>query len=143
MRLLFYISMFVQIALAVHAYRHGRTSPWVWIILFFPIVGSAVYVILFMSKGISMRPAPTPGLRDVRPGPFAKTGDRPDNAIVVSSPEFVDARVARNACPDCGDPLEIYERRKDTLAGRDLTVVVTHCTGCGAAPVRYFDVTPS
>ncbi len=38
--------MLIAIGLAIHAYRTGRMSPWLWIILFLPGLGSLLYVIL-------------------------------------------------------------------------------------------------
>ncbi len=38
--------MLIAIGLAIHAYRTGRMSPWLWIILFLPGIGSLLYVIL-------------------------------------------------------------------------------------------------
>lgn len=35
----------IQVACAVHAYQHGKQQFWFWVILMFPIVGSAVYFI--------------------------------------------------------------------------------------------------
>jgi hypothetical protein len=36
----------LAIALAIHAYRTGRMSPWLWIIIFVPGLGSLLYIIL-------------------------------------------------------------------------------------------------
>lgn len=46
------ISLVIQVYFAVHAYRTGRLF-WIWIIIFFPFVGSAVY--LFAEYLPSMR----------------------------------------------------------------------------------------
>jgi len=40
------LELLLQIALAIHAYRTGRMSPWLWIILFLPGLGSLMYIIL-------------------------------------------------------------------------------------------------
>ncbi len=49
MRFLFMGGFFfiIQIFLAVHAARRGRNS-WIFLIMFFPLVGSLVYVISYM-----------------------------------------------------------------------------------------------
>jgi len=145
MHLLLLASVAVQVFLAVHAYRHGRLSPWVWLILFFPLVGSLLYVVLFIVPEASRprrraRPARDElTVRRVKPGPFAARGDRPDNAIVVDSPSEIEPRVKREDCPDCGhDAMDVEEHRADTIAGRRLRVIVSHCRRCGANPVRYF-----
>ena len=86
MHFAFIASVLVQLALAVHAYNHGRTRPWVWLILFFPVVGSLLYAAIFLMPKLKANRAPAPlSLRRVSRGPFAKTGDRPDNAIEVGS----------------------------------------------------------
>lgn len=36
----------LSIALAIHAYRTGRISPWMWLILFLPGIGSGLYIVL-------------------------------------------------------------------------------------------------
>ncbi len=42
----FILSLFVQIALIVHVIRTGRATFWIWIILFAPLIGSLVYLIV-------------------------------------------------------------------------------------------------
>lgn len=44
MPILVILSTAIQIFLIVHAIKTGRRDPWVWIILFFPGVGSLAYV---------------------------------------------------------------------------------------------------
>lgn len=41
--ILYYLGIAFSIAMAVVCVRRGQTHPWVWIILFFPGVGGAVY----------------------------------------------------------------------------------------------------
>jgi hypothetical protein len=38
--------LLIDIALAVHAVKTGRIQPWLWIILFVPIAGGAVYFVV-------------------------------------------------------------------------------------------------
>jgi len=146
MHLLFGASLIVQIALAAHAYRHGRTSPWVWIILFFPLVGSMLYVFLFLlpairwSGGEEASIAEDITLRRVPRGPFAPAGERPDSPIPVESAAEIEIHAGREDCPDCETPLKLDEHRADTIAGRHLRVVVMRCPRCGALPVRYFEI---
>lgn len=146
MHLVFALSLLVQIALAAHAYRHGRTSPWVWIILFFPLVGSILYVFLFLAPSIRWS-APARAftdeeraLRPVPRGPFAPAGDRPDAAIAVRSASEIEVHARREECPECEGTLKVEEHRAETIAGRSLRVVVLECTRCGALPVRYFEI---
>lgn len=40
------LELALQIALAIHAVRTGRTQPWLWIILLIPGIGCALYVVL-------------------------------------------------------------------------------------------------
>jgi hypothetical protein len=40
------LSIGLQIALAIHAYRTGRMNPWLWLIVFVPGLGCLLYVIL-------------------------------------------------------------------------------------------------
>ena len=42
--ILYYAGIAFTIATAVTCVRRGQTNPWIWIILFFPPVGGAVYV---------------------------------------------------------------------------------------------------
>lgn len=146
MHLLFGVSLVVQLVLAVHAYNHGRTSPWVWLILFFPLVGSLLYAYLFLlpqlrwsasGGGLSDRER---RLRRVPRGPFAPAGDRPDEPIAVASAAEIEAQARREDCPECDHALKIEEHRADTIAGRRLRVVVLSCAQCGALPVRYFEI---
>lgn len=44
----FYISLVIQVALVVHAIKTGRNLFWVFIILFFPLVGALAYLIIEM-----------------------------------------------------------------------------------------------
>ncbi len=147
MQVLFAASIVVQLALATHAYRHGRISPWLWIILFFPLVGSLLYVVLFILPDAAPRASRRPQreelqLKRVAPGPFAARGDRPDNAITVVSAAEIEPRVRREECPECGADLTIEDHRADTIRGKRLRVVVTSCRRCEATPVRYFEIAP-
>lgn len=149
MHLIFGLSLLVQIALAVHAYNHGRTSPWVWIILFFPFVGSLLYVFLFLLPNVRWS-APQRGLSDderklrrVPRGPFAAAGDRPDAAIEVRSASEIEVHARREDCPECDGTLRVEDHRAETIGGRNLRVVVLECTRCGALPVRYFAIEPA
>jgi hypothetical protein len=38
------VSLILQVALAVHVVRTGRSMMWLFIILFFPVVGSLIYL---------------------------------------------------------------------------------------------------
>lgn len=40
---LFILSLVIQIALIVHAIKTGRDQMWIWIILFFPLIGGLIY----------------------------------------------------------------------------------------------------
>lgn len=145
MRFVFLLSFVVQIALAVHAYRSGRTTPWVFILLFFPIAGAVLYAVLFLLPELSSGPPATrpfpaeeKALRPVPRGPFANRGDRPDTAIEVDSAGDIDAHVKREDCPVCGSDLRIGERRSETIGERELETTHLVCDECGARPVRYF-----
>lgn len=148
MHILFGVSLVIQLLLAAHAYRHGRTSPWVWIILFFPVAGSLLYGLLFLLPTVrvaSARPAFTDSERALRPvprGPFAPAGDRPDSPIPVTSTAEIEPHVRREECPDCGATMRIEDHRADTIKGRPLRVVVLECPTCGALPIRYFALAP-
>lgn len=65
----------LQIACAVHAIRHGRTSTWLWLILFFPLIGSIIYVVSEVRieragrnvvEGVLTAVAPTRRLKELR-----------------------------------------------------------------------------
>jgi hypothetical protein len=74
----------------------------------------------------------------VPPGPFARSGARPDDPILVDSVAQIEPRAHREDCPDCGASLRVLEQRAETIAGRPLRVVVVECGTCGALPVRYY-----
>jgi len=46
MSYLYYLILLIQILTAVHVIKTGRSWIWLWIILFFPLVGTAIYVIV-------------------------------------------------------------------------------------------------
>ncbi len=46
MPVLMVLSLLIQIAFVVHVIKTGREQMWIWIILFFPVVGCAVYFFL-------------------------------------------------------------------------------------------------
>ena len=43
---IFVLTMLVQLALVVHAMKTGRNSSWVFILLFFPLIGGLAYLIV-------------------------------------------------------------------------------------------------
>lgn len=43
--ILYYAGIAFTIAMAVTCVRRGQTNPWIWIILFFPPIGGAVYLL--------------------------------------------------------------------------------------------------
>lgn len=43
---LFILSILVQLALVVHAIKTGRNSSWIFILLFFPLIGGLAYLIV-------------------------------------------------------------------------------------------------
>ncbi|MEM9190872.1 MAG: hypothetical protein AAGF12_16930 [Myxococcota bacterium] len=142
--------MVVQLALAVHAYHHGRISPWVWIILFFPIAGSLLYAIIFIGPTLAAprRRASRADLtlKPVARGPFARKnagrapGARPTTAIPIPSVATIDAYVRDQDCPECEAPLAVKRRTPETIDGERIQVVLTHCKFCPATPTRYFKI---
>ena len=51
MPLLFFATIALQVACAVHCARTGRSGTWVMIILFLPVVGSLAYVVMEVLPG--------------------------------------------------------------------------------------------
>ena len=43
---IFILSILIQLALVVHAIKTGRNSSWVFILLFFPLIGGLAYLIV-------------------------------------------------------------------------------------------------
>ena len=44
MPILIALSTLIQLLLIIHAFKTGRRDPWLWVILFFPGIGSVLYV---------------------------------------------------------------------------------------------------
>lgn len=60
--ILYYASIAFTIAMAVTCVRRGQANPWIWIILFFPPIGGAVYLFSevvgsYSFRGRTTRPA--------------------------------------------------------------------------------------
>lgn len=128
MHVLFIVSVFVQIGLAAHAYHRGRMSPWVWIILLFPFVGSLLYAVLFLMPKMEARRAPPPlRLRRVPRGPFASAGDRPDNGVIASSRSAIAPPVPREHCPEWGSRSAWAKSPSTRWAAGSCTLVVARC----------------
>ena len=53
MPLMFIASIAVQLVCVVHAVRTGRTQPWIYIIVFLPMVGSLAYFLVEVLPGIA------------------------------------------------------------------------------------------
>jgi hypothetical protein len=51
------VDLLLQIALCIHAYRTGRTNPWLWIILLVPGLGALLYIVLELAPEILNRRA--------------------------------------------------------------------------------------
>jgi hypothetical protein len=83
----------LQAACAYHCYRHGNTQPWIYIILFFPVVGSVVYLAAVV----------VPSLRHSRDAQHLATGVRrlidPDAELRdrLRDAEFVDSLEAKRS----------------------------------------------
>jgi hypothetical protein len=41
----------LQVGFGVHAVKTGRTSPWLWIIVFVPLVGCLIYLFAVVLAG--------------------------------------------------------------------------------------------
>jgi hypothetical protein len=110
---IFIVSLVVQIALVVHILRTGRNMTWVFIVLFFPLVGTAAYVIVELlpewtgsRTGVQMRRK------------LAKLAN-PDRDLQQASQNFAVADTVQNAIVLAGECLakerfaeakELYER---------------------------------
>ena len=46
------LELALQVALAIHAVRTGRTQPWLWIILLVPGIGCALYIVLELGPAL-------------------------------------------------------------------------------------------
>ena len=53
MPILFITSIAIQVLCVVHAVRTGRTQPWIFIIVFLPVVGSIAYFLVEVLPGIA------------------------------------------------------------------------------------------
>lgn len=53
MPILFIASIAIQVLCVVHAVRTGRTQPWIFVIVFLPVVGSIAYFLVEVLPGIA------------------------------------------------------------------------------------------
>lgn len=61
------IAMFaLQICCAIHAVRSGNVQPWLWIILFFPLIGSFIYIVTVIVPEFSRSRAGVQVAQDVK-----------------------------------------------------------------------------
>ena len=94
------LSIVVQLALVVHIIKTGRNTTWVFIVLFFPLIGSLAYFIIEL----------LPELTNTR---TARTAQRsltkavdPDKALREASEQYELARTAQNAMTLAREHLE-------------------------------------
>lgn len=85
------LSVIIQVALVVHILKTGRNTTWVFIVLFFPLVGSLAYAIVELLPGFTHSRA---GM-DVRRN-LARTID-PDRALREAQQRFEAAGTVRTA----------------------------------------------
>jgi hypothetical protein len=110
---IFIVSIIVQLALVVHIIKTGRAMTWVFIVLFFPLIGTLAYVIVELlpewtgsRTGVQMRRK------------LAKLAN-PDRNLQQASRNFAVANTAQNAmtlAEEClakqryAEAKELYER---------------------------------
>ena len=107
------LSIVVQLALVVHIIKTGRNTTWVFIVLFFPLIGSLAYFIMEL----------LPELTNTRSARSAQrklaTAVDPDKALREASERYAVARTAQTAMDLAGEYLlranfseakEIYAR---------------------------------
>ena len=107
------LSIIVQLALVVHVIKTGRSNTWVFIVLFFPLIGSLAYFIVELLPELTNTRSARSAQRSL-----AKTVD-PDKALREASEQYALARTAQNAMTLAREHLqrdnfsaakELYER---------------------------------
>lgn len=86
-----FLSIIVQLALVVHIIKTGRNMTWVFIVLFFPLIGSLAYFIIELLPELTN----TRGAKSAQRS-LAKAID-PDKALREASEQYELARTAQNA----------------------------------------------
>lgn len=119
MPIAFVLTLIVQIACAVHVVRSGRDKYWIFIVLVFPLIGSAIYFFVEM----------LPDLMGGRTGRNLARGARqivdPDRAYraalaqVEVSPTAHNKRVLADACVARGSYADAVALYTETLVGHD------------------------
>lgn len=116
------LSIIVQLALVVHIIKTGRNMSWVFIVLFFPLIGSLAYFIIeLLPEFTNTRTARTAQRR------LAKAVD-PDKALREATEQYALARTAQNAMvlasqhlqrANFSDARDIYQRALNGVHGDD------------------------
>jgi hypothetical protein len=88
------LSLLIQIALIIHVLRTGRPMWWIAVILFAPVIGSAVYVVLEI--------LPSFGLFG-----FLRRAEASALALIDPGREVRDARAALDTAPTMGNRLRL------------------------------------
>lgn len=88
---LIFLSIIVQLALVVHIIKTGRNTTWVFIVLFFPLVGSLAYFIIELLPGLTNTRTAKNAQRSI-----ARAVD-PDKALREATEQYELARTAQNA----------------------------------------------
>lgn len=85
------LSIIVQLALVVHIIKTGRNTTWVFIVLFFPLIGALAYFIIELLPGLTNTRAAKSAQRSL-----AHAVD-PDKALREATEQYAVARTAQNA----------------------------------------------
>ena len=97
---LIFLSIIVQLALVVHIMKTGRNTIWVFIVLFFPLIGSLAYFIIELLPELTNTRSAKSAQRSI-----AKAVD-PDKALREATAQYDLARTAQNAMTLAGQHLE-------------------------------------
>ena len=107
------LSIIVQLALVVHIIKTGRNTSWVFIVLFFPLIGSLAYFIIELLPELTNTRTARTAQRSL-----AKAVD-PDKALREATDQYALARTAQNAMmlasqhlqrANYSDAKDIYQR---------------------------------
>ena len=64
-RLLAPLLLLVQIGFAIHAFKTGKEQRWIWIIMFFPLIGCLAYYFVEIYSGSRSQRRVREGIRDI------------------------------------------------------------------------------
>jgi hypothetical protein len=130
---IFIVSIIIQLALVVHIIKTGRNMTWVFIVLFFPLVGTAAYVI------VELLPEWTGSRSGVQMRRKLSKLANPDRSLQQASRNFAVADTVQNAmvlAEEClskeryAEAKDLYQRALRGVHAEDPTLLLGLAKAC-------------